>query len=146
MAPDEKSPLSGSTEPEQPFCDGTPDCVAMANGHLRTCARYQAPPSAKASTASISPPSRVITQPDGNRIFVAPAKDENQYSEAVDQEAAEAEAEALRLARDPAAWIDANITTSELGKPFALAPYQRAVLKKMFVFDKDGKLWADDLV
>lgn len=48
------------------------------------------------------------------------------------------------LAHDPAAWIDANILVSELGKPFKLAPYQRRVLAEMFRFDDTGKLWIDE--
>jgi phage terminase large subunit-like protein len=45
---------------------------------------------------------------------------------------------------DPAAWIDLNVRVSELGKPFALAPYQRTVLGAMFQFDESGKLWIDE--
>jgi phage terminase large subunit-like protein len=54
--------------------------------------------------------------------------------------------EALDLAHDPAEWIDLNITTSELGKPFALSPYQRRVLAEMFCFDQAGKVWIDQAV
>ena len=87
----------------------------------------------------------------GARIFIAgPAAGDGmdgnaaqQVPEDVEQLGAE-DAEALRLARDPAAWIDANILVSELGKPFQLAPYQRKVLAKMFVFADDGKVAIDE--
>jgi len=48
--------------------------------------------------------------------------------------------------RDPAAWIDHNVPVSELGKPFALADYQRKALRAMFRFDPDGKVWIDEAV
>ncbi len=90
----------------------------------------QAPSGASPST------SRVVTRPGGGRLFVAGEKNV--------QVDTEAEAEALRLATDPCAWIDQNIRVSELGKVFKLAPYQRRVLAAMFQFDQDGKLWIDE--
>jgi phage terminase large subunit-like protein len=72
------------------------------------------------------PGTRVVTLEDQSRLFIA------------------GDAEALRLERDSAAWIDKNILVSELGKPFQLTDYQRRVLKLMFVFDEDGKLSIDE--
>jgi phage terminase large subunit-like protein len=83
---------------------------------------------------------RVVTEPYGNRLFVAGAVEQ------LDQDQQGQDAEALRLARDPCAWIDQNITVSELGKPFKLAPYQRQVLARMFVFDENGKVAIDEAV
>jgi phage terminase large subunit-like protein len=152
MASDEISSPGASPEPVMAICDGTQDCLAMADGHLKGCPLYVPPArtpgtgttagTTTASTASIKD-TRVITQADGSRIFVAPAY-ENSVQQ--DQDSSDQDAEALRLAQDPAAWIDRYITTSELGKPFKLADYQRVVLAAMFQFDEDGKLWIDEAI
>src|SRR2546427_10517587 len=44
------------------------------------------------------------------------------------------------FSRDLVAWIDATITTNELGQPFQLFDFQRAVLRRMFTFDARGRL------
>jgi phage terminase large subunit-like protein len=165
MTSDEIVAPGASAEPEQPFCDGTQDCTAMAGGHLKSCPMWKAPVggvtrqqrraaeraeakvsgrgSAASSSGASSSASRVITQADGSRIFVAPAA-VNGNSESGDQDSSDQDEEALRLARDPAAWIDKYITVSELGKPFRLSTYQRVVLAAMFQFDDEGKLSIDE--
>jgi hypothetical protein len=89
------------------------------------------------------PGTRVVTVAEGERLFIAGAVGDNQVQQDPEQLSAE-DAEALRVARDPAAWIDANILVSELGKDFKLADYQRRVLAKMFVFDELGKVAIDE--
>lgn len=57
------------------------------------------------------------------------------------------DAEALaRYRLDPAAFIDRFVTRNELGRPFALQPFQRDVLRLAFAFDQDGRLPYDTIV
>lgn len=54
-----------------------------------------------------------------------------------------------RLARyptDPVAFIDDCLPRSELGRPWRLAPHQRAILRQAFSFDRDGRLPYDTLL
>ena len=64
MTSDEISSPAGSQEPEQPFCNGSKDCLAMAGGHLKNCPLYVVPASAKDSN-------RVITLPGDKRVFIS---------------------------------------------------------------------------
>ena len=125
MASNPIVPLSGSAEPVVSPGGACPECGAPGKGHFKNCSLGKVPRKTQG-------PASPTTSPTS----------ENSIS--LDQDSSDQDEEALRLARDPAAWIDANITTSELGKPFKLAPYQRAVLAKMFQFDEDGKLWIDE--
>jgi phage terminase large subunit-like protein len=140
MADTEISTPSSDSRDGQGALKVCPECSAP-KGHMPDCSLWKATTRAKdamrGEAGGQSPAARVITQADGSRIFVAPAVDENSIS--VDQDA-----EALRLARDPAAWIDKYILVSELGKPFKLADYQRVVLAAMFQFDEDGTLYIDE--
>ena len=147
MTSEQKSPLSGSAERTAAPGSPCPECE-RPTGHASDCSLGKVtskksntsgsdkPSSPSGSASATSTASRVITQADGSRIFVAPSADQTE-TQAED-------AEALRLARDPAAWIDKYISTSELGKPFKLSVYQRLILAKMFVFDADGKVWIDE--
>jgi hypothetical protein len=90
------------------------------------------------------PGTRMVTLEDQSRLFIAGTYQGDVGQNNQDQQLSDGDAEALRLERDPAAWIDKNILVSELGKPFQLTDYQRRVLKLMFVFDEDGKLSIDE--
>lgn len=97
MASKPKSSPGGAQEPEQPFCDGTQDCTAMAGGHLKGCPLYVAPPSAKDSN-------RVIIENEGKRVFVSgnnqgsPLADRDEKQ--IQQNRIAAEKEALRQRED----------------------------------------------
>jgi phage terminase large subunit-like protein len=148
MAPADSSSSEGAQEPTIRICDQSAACTAIPGDHLKGCPSYQAPAGSRKAEApqdgaTLDQQTRVIRLPDGERLFVTGDKVEGENSV---QQDPEAEAEALRLARDPAAWIDKFITTSELGRPFKLADYQRRVLAKMFVFDQDGKIAIDEAV
>ena len=47
---------------------------------------------------------------------------------------------------DPVAFIDRFVVRNELGRPFALLPFQRDVLRLAFTFDADGRLAYDTIV
>ncbi len=102
-----------------PADNGTCDeCLAPPGSHLVTCSRYTSPTRSKPGSgdtkgAKVEPSTSVVTEPDGRCLFISGVQDVRAEDQG-NQDQQDQDAEALRLARDPAAWIDKYILVDDL--------------------------------